>query len=53
MIDDREEVLISWEPTWEPAKEYPREEVNKVKKKRKWTESVLRATKRNNKKFNA
>lgn len=46
-IDGREEVLVPWGPTWEPAKEYPREEVDKVKKKRKRTETALRAANRN------
>jgi hypothetical protein len=53
VIDGREEVLVFWESIWEPAKEYPREEVDKVKKKRKRTETVSRRAKMNKRQPNA
>jgi hypothetical protein len=46
-------MLIFWELIWELAKEYLKEKVNKIKKKRKRTELILRAAKKNNRKFNA
>jgi hypothetical protein len=46
-------MLILWEFIWEPAKKYVKEEVNKIKKKRKRIELILRAAKKNNRKSNA